>query len=66
MYGLSDSGDYWYSTFTKHLREDLSMTSSITDPALFFKTIDGQLRGVIGCYVDDTISAGDKSFEEES
>lgn len=69
LYGLSDSGDSWYSTFTSHLKDDLydlCMSSCITDPALFFKTIDGQLRGVVGCYVDDTISTGDSDFQKES
>lgn len=66
LYGLCDSGDYWYSTFSSHLRNDLGMTPTISDAALFFKCIDAQLRGIIGTYVDDTISAGSTEFDMES
>jgi len=66
LYGLSDSGDYWHTTFTNHLKNDLSMTCGISDLSLFFKIIDGKLQGIIGRYVDDTISAGNNFFEEES
>lgn len=66
LYGLSDSGDYWYSTFTRHLKDDLHMTPTFSDPALFFKVIHGQVTGLIGSYVDDTISAGNNDFVELS
>lgn len=38
----------------------------ISDAALFFKCIDAQLRGIIGTYVDDTISGGSMEFDMES
>lgn len=66
LYGLCDSGDYWYYTFSSQLRNDVAMAPTISDATLFFKCIDGQPRGVIGTYVDDTISAGNKDFENET
>ena len=66
LYGLSDSGDYWHATFTRHLRDELHMTPTVSDSALFFKTVHGKLCGILGSYVDDTITAGDVEFQEES
>lgn len=66
LYGLSDSGDYWHSTFSNHLQHDLNMTQTTGDLSLFFKAIEGKLRGLTGAYVDDTLGAGDTAFEKES
>lgn len=66
LYGISDSGDYWHSTFSNHLIHDLRMTTCTGDLYLFFKVVDGKLRGMTGAYVDDTIGTGDRVFEEES
>ena len=43
FYGLTDSGDYWHNTFTSHIREDLHMVPTISDPALFFKIVGGKI-----------------------
>lgn len=64
LYGLCDSGDSWHSTFTQHLKDDLLMTPTLSDSELFFKVINGEISGLIGTYVDDSISAGNKTFEE--
>ena len=63
LYGLSDSGDYWHSTFSNHLINDLRMTKTAGDLSLFIKVVDGKLRGMTGAYVDDTIGTGDEEFE---
>ena len=64
LYGLSDSGDYWFSTMTGHLVEDLHMHRTAVDVSLFFKRIHAseRLTGLRGMYVDDTINAGDVAF----
>lgn len=66
LHGLSDSGDYWHSTFSEHLINDLHMMKTAEGSSFFFRIVDGKLRGMTGAYVDDTISTGDKTFEEES
>lgn len=66
LYGLTDSGDYWFSTFTSHVANDLTMRPCISDAALFFKEIHAHLSGLIGTYVDDTIGAGNSQFREKS
>lgn len=66
LYGLSDSGDYWHATFSNHLIHDLDMTSTTGDLSLFFKVVEGKLRGMTGAYVEDTIGTGTKDFGEES
>lgn len=66
LYGSSDSGKYWYSTFTKHLRTDLKMEATASDLVLFFRIIQSKLSGVTATHVDDTLSAGDRAFEEAS
>lgn len=66
LYGLSDSGDYWHSTFSNHLTRDLNMTLTTGDLSLFFRVVEGKLRGMTGAYVDDIIGTGDAAFEKES
>ena len=65
LYGLSDSGDYWNTTFSKHIKEDLKMTPTIEDYSFFFKKTRGKLVGVPGTYVDDIVSSGTEAFENE-
>ena len=43
LYGLAESGDFWYRTITNHLREDLKMKSQIGDLSLFTKHVQNQL-----------------------
>lgn len=66
LYGLSDSGDYWHKTFSKHLQQDLMMTPTTGYLSLFFKSVHGKLQGLTGAYVDNTIGAGELQFENES
>ena len=66
IYGLADSGDYWNRTMTTHLHEDLSMESTSGDMSLFYKRDPSSLCGLVGTYVDDTLSAGSSKFLEES
>ena len=66
LYGLADSGDYWHITFSSHLRRDLQMIPTLNDLSLFFKTVKGELAGMIGAYVDDTIGAGTAQFSRDS
>lgn len=35
------------------------MTSTTGDLSLFFKIVEGKLKGLTGVYLDDTIGAGD-------
>lgn len=55
LYGLSDSGDYWYETFSKHLRKDFRMEPSTGDMYFYYRKVNGKLSGIIGSYVDFTI-----------
>ena len=45
-YCLGDSGDYWGRTLRQHILEEIGMTPSTTDAALFFKKIGDQLAGL--------------------
>lgn len=62
-YGFTDSGDYWYNTFANHIKKDLNRTPTAGDLSLFFETINGNLVGLTGAYVDDSIGTDDESFE---
>lgn len=62
LYGLSYAGDNWRLTFAQHLTDDLYLKQTTADLALFFKTVDQQLQGIAGTYVDDSILARDVDF----
>lgn len=66
LYGLSDSGDYWHTTFSDHIKNDLDMKETVADYSFFFKKARGKLLGLMGTYVDDTITSGSETFEKET
>jgi hypothetical protein len=63
---LADSGDYWGTTLSTHITEDLEMCSRTLDPALFYRRDDGCLKGVTATCVDDLLQAGDSNFQKLS
>lgn len=66
FYVLTDYGVYWHHNFTKHLRDDLSMTPTTGYLSLFTKTEIGSLTGITGSYVDDTLSTGTDGCQENN
>lgn len=66
LYGLTDSGDYWHATLTRHLTEDLLMRPTAGDLGLYTKVIGKGIAGMIGAYVDDTIATCPPQFDRES
>lgn len=66
LYGLADSGDHWNVTMAKHLKADLTMTPTALDISMFFKSVQGRLSGVTGVYVDDSLSAGNNDFLQDT
>lgn len=66
LYGPTDAGDYWHNTLVKHLKWDLRMSSTTGDLSHYVKKKRGRLMGIRGAYVDDTLSAADILFDEES
>ena len=66
LYGLTDSGDYWHQTFSRHLKEYLTMRPTAGDLSLYIRRIHDELEGLVGAYVDDSIGTGTTDFENES
>jgi hypothetical protein len=64
LYGLADSGDYWYNTMSKHINDDIGMKSTTGDMSFFYKNIGNNLVGLTGTYVDDSLLAGNLEFEK--
>lgn len=62
LYGLTDAGDYWHSTFSWHLQRYLNMEPTTGDLMLSSRDIRGRLSGLVGSYFDDTSRAGDEEF----
>ena len=63
IYGLSDASRMWYLKVKESL-ESLGMRMSGYDEALFYKTSDGTLSGLIAVHVDDFLHVGDERFEK--
>lgn len=66
LYGLTDAGDYWNHTDRQHITHDLQMVSTYSDPALYYKKNGEDLMGLRASYVDDSLLAGTKPFQELS
>ena len=66
LYGLSDSGDYWHRTITRHLTKDMEMNTTVGELSLFIKHVDKKLIGMTGIYVDDSLLCGNDEFLKAS
>ena len=56
LYGLSESGDYWYETLTRYTVDECRFQQSSVDLAMFFRRIGKKLMAMSGHYVDDVLS----------
>lgn len=61
LYGLPESGAYWFRTYQKHHRDKLSMHVSSYNPCLLITNKDN-IFGIVGLQTDDTLILGDKTF----
>ena len=61
---MSDSGDYWHSTFLKFLRNESRMGLIAGDLSFIQKRMHVRIEGLIATHVDDTLFAGTKDFKQ--
>ena len=66
LYGLADSGDYWGSTNSRHHVRDLGMVPTTGDLSLYFRRSKGELCGLSGIVVYDTLQCGTEAFFEHT
>ena len=62
LYGLSDSCRNWYFTLKKALNE-LGLTISQYDKAMFYFRDENKLQGIVIIHVDDLLYAGSGKFQ---
>jgi hypothetical protein len=62
LYGLADSGDFWYRELAHHHRM-MGMHQLTTDSSLWLKFTDNVLQGLSAVYVDDVVQAGVPTFD---
>ena len=63
-YGLKDASKQWFETVRKCLL-NLGMKQSLRDCCLFYYHKNGQLSGLLVFHVDDFLSSGGDSFQED-
>lgn len=64
LYGIAESGNHWYTTYSRHHKTKLGMASSPYDPCLMIS--DGTHGfGVVGMQTDDTIILSDDQFSRK-
>ncbi|KAI0996562.1 hypothetical protein K3495_g11622 [Podosphaera aphanis] len=61
LYGMSQAGNHWFSTYHKHHTENLQMANSPFDPCLLHTSLHS-LFGVVGLQTDDTLFAANDKF----
>lgn len=64
LYGICDSGDYWYDTFNRFTLNDLKLKALKGDMAVFYGKGGECLSGMLGSYVDDCLFAVGPGFED--
>jgi Reverse transcriptase (RNA-dependent DNA polymerase) len=62
LYGLADSGDFWYRELVQHHR-DMDMQTLTTDNSTWMKFTENVLEGISGVYIDDVVQAGTAEFD---
>jgi Reverse transcriptase (RNA-dependent DNA polymerase) len=62
LYGLADSGDFWYRELSQYHRE-LGMKPLTTDSSLWMKFTNNVLEGLSAIYVDDVVQVGTNEFD---
>ncbi|KAH8193590.1 hypothetical protein TruAng_012245 [Truncatella angustata] len=68
LYGLAESGLYWFKTYHSHHTENLNMDTSTYDSCLLLSKDSSYEFGITALQTDDTLSFGTESFsrrEEE-
>ena len=63
VYGLSDASRHWYLRVKEEILR-LGCEVSQLDQGLFLFFRDGELHGILTCFVDDIVYGGDCEFEE--
>lgn len=64
LYGLFDSGDYWFVTIKNHVMNDSGMVPCVSDLSLYLKYINGTFFGMTGNCVDDGLNSGTPEFKQ--
>ena len=63
LYGMPESPMHWFKTYSDHFQARLKMNPIPIDPCLLHAKDDSyNLRGILGCQVDDTLFGGNKEF----
>lgn len=62
LYGVPESGLYWFKTYHKHHREKLGMIVSTYDPCLLVTDSKPEDFGITGLQTDDTFSFATPAF----
>ena len=62
LYGIPESGLYWFVTYVKHHKVNLGMEASTYDPCLLFTNSDPAAFGIVGIQTDDTLILATEAF----
>lgn len=65
LYGLAESGDYWFESLTRFTVDHCRFTQSACDLALFFRREGKKLVGMSGHYVDDLLRAAPSAYRQQ-
>lgn len=68
LYGISESGLHWFTTYHKHHRERINMEEARGDKCVLYRRSTSTLDGITILQVDDSFGHGTKQFlhDEES
>lgn len=65
LYGVSEAGGYWATTFTSFHLHRMRTKQANGDFALFFRQVCDKLTGISASFVDDLFEAGDPVYRSE-
>lgn len=62
LYGIPESGLFWFETYHNHHLSNLGMQAAKADPCFFFKKTKGFIPNFVVLQVDDSLGNGESSF----
>ena len=64
LYGIPESGNYWWEDYSNHHTRALALHVSTYDPCLLYSGRDDPAKAIVAMQTDDTLAVGNAAYFE--